>query len=145
MKIVLQRVKHCSVTVSGSVCGAIEQGFLILLGVEPNDTPEHADFLAKKCAHLRIFHDTENKMNLSIIDIQGQALVVSQFTLLGDCSRGRRPDFTNAAEPKKAKELYDYFVVQLKKLIPHVETGVFGAMMDVALVNDGPITLLLDR
>jgi D-tyrosyl-tRNA(Tyr) deacylase len=118
---------------------------LILLGVEPNDTPAHAEFLAEKCANLRIYSDELDKMNLSLIDIHGEALVVSQFTLLGDCSKGRRPNFMNAADPVKGKELYDYFIVQLRKFVPKVETGIFGAMMDVSLVNDGPVTLILER
>jgi D-aminoacyl-tRNA deacylase len=145
MKIVLQRVKHCTVTVDEKVVGKIGRGLLILLGVAPNDTPAQADFLAEKCAFLRIFPDESGKMDRSVVDVAGEALVVSQFTLFGDCSKGRRPSFADAAGPEKGKELYDYFVNKLKTYISNVETGMFGAMMDVELVNDGPVTLILEK
>ncbi len=145
MKIVLQRVKHCSVTVDEKIVGRIGKGLLILLGIAPDDTASQADFLAEKCAFLRIFPDETGKMNRSVADVQGEVLVVSQFTLFGDCSKGRRPNFTGAAGPDKGRELYDYFVGRLKTHIRKVETGIFGAMMDVELVNDGPVTLILEK
>jgi D-tyrosyl-tRNA(Tyr) deacylase len=145
MKVVLQRVKQCAVTIDGTVVGRIGPGILILLGIDLNDAPEQADYLAEKCAFLRIFSDDEGKMNRCVIDTGGEALVVSQFTLLGDCSRGRRPSFTQAAGPEKGKELYDYFVSAMRRHVSRVETGVFGAMMDVELVNDGPVTLILEK
>jgi D-aminoacyl-tRNA deacylase len=145
MKIVLQRVRQCTVTVGGETAGRIGMGILILLGVDKNDTSAHADFLAEKCAHLRIFSDETGKMNLSAVDVRGEALVVSQFTLFGDCNKGRRPSFTQAADSEKGKALYEYFVNKLKTFIPKVETGIFGAMMDVELVNDGPVTLIVEK
>jgi D-tyrosyl-tRNA(Tyr) deacylase len=145
MKIVLQRVKQCTVTVNGKAVGRIGKGLLLLLGVDQNDMPGQANFLAEKCAHVRIFSDESGKMNLSAVDVGGEALVVSQFTLFGDCDKGRRPSFTRAAGPDKGKMLYDYFVERLRTYIPKVETGIFGAMMDVELVNDGPVTLILEK
>jgi len=145
MKIVLQRVKKASVTVDGTVVGSIGAGVLIFLGVDKNDTPELADFLAEKCAELRMFADEEHAMNRSLSETLGAALVVSQFTLLADCSRGRRPSFSQAAESGKGKGLYEYFVNKMRRLVPNVQTGIFGAMMDVELVNDGPVTLLLEK
>jgi D-aminoacyl-tRNA deacylase len=145
MKIVLQRVKYCRVSINGHVAGAIEKGLLILLGVDKKDTPAQADFLAEKCAALRIFGDDQGKMNVSLVEAGGEALVVSQFTLLGDCTKGRRPNFTEAAPPEMGKELYERFVKKLKALVPRVETGIFGAMMDVELLNDGPVTLVLEK
>jgi D-tyrosyl-tRNA(Tyr) deacylase len=145
MRIVLQRVKRCSVTVDGKECGGIGAGMLILLGVDINDTHREADFLADKCANLRIFSDESGKMNLSAVDTGGAALVVSQFTLFGDCDKGRRPNFCRAAGAEKGKEVYDYFVKRLRAVIAKVETGVFGAMMEVELVNDGPVTLILEK
>jgi D-tyrosyl-tRNA(Tyr) deacylase len=145
MKIVLQRVKRCSVTVDNVTTGVIGRGILILLGVDRNDSEEQADFLAEKCASLRIFQDDTGKMNRSLIEMNGEAMVVSQFTLFGDCSKGRRPSFTQAADPVKGKELYCYFVGALRRRVANVETGIFGAMMDVELVNDGPVTLILEK
>ena len=144
MRIVLQRVKHAQVTVNGAITGSINSGILILLAVHKDDTAAQADHLAEKCANLRIFSDHEGKMNRSLADTGGGALVVSQFTLYGDCNKGRRPSFTGAADPAKGNELYEYFVGKLKALCPDVKTGVFGAMMDVELVNDGPVTFVLD-
>ena len=144
MRIVLQRVKHAQVSVNGSVTGRIDDGMLILIGIHKDDTSAQADLLADKCANLRIFADDEGKMNRSLTDANGQALVVSQFTLYGDCRKGRRPSFTDAADPAKGNELYTYFVDKMKTLCPVVATGVFGAMMDVDLVNDGPVTFVLD-
>ena len=145
MKLVLQRVKKASVTVDGSITGNIGQGLLILVGVHHEDTTESADFLVKKCSELRIFSDQNDKMNLSVKDIDGEALVVSQFTLLADCSKGRRPNFTSAANPEKGNQLYTYFVNRLREQIRKVETGIFGANMQVELTNDGPVTLILEK
>jgi D-tyrosyl-tRNA(Tyr) deacylase len=145
MKIVLQRVKHCRVSINGHDTGSIGKGVLILLGIDKKDTAKEADFLCEKCAAVRIFPDEQDKMNLSLGDVKGEALVVSQFTLFGDCSKGRRPNFAQAALPDKGKELYEYFVNKLKTLVPNVATGIFGAMMDVELVNDGPVTLVLEK
>ncbi|MFW6254848.1 MAG: D-aminoacyl-tRNA deacylase [Chitinivibrionales bacterium] len=145
MRIVLQRVKKASVTIDGSMVSRIGPGILILLGVHRDDSAEHADFLAAKCADVRIFNDEEGKMNRSLKDVGGAALVVSQFTLYGDCSKGRRPSFIEAAGPEKGDELYRYFVEQLKKQISIVETGQFGAAMEVTLINDGPVTLVLEK
>ena len=145
MRIVLQRVKQASVKIQGKVVGSIGQGILLLIGVHKDDAPDKAQFLAAKCADLRIFSDAQDKMNLSLKDIKGGALAVSQFTLFGDCNKGRRPSFIEAAEPNKGKFLYDYFVSELQKHIPDVKTGIFGAMMDVELINDGPVTLILEK
>lgn len=145
MKIVLQRVKKASVTVDGRTAGSIAAGMLILLGVDVDDTEDEADFLADKCAGLRIFSDTDGKMNRSLVDVGGEALVVSQFTLLGNCSKGRRPSFANAAPPEKGDALYRYFVERLKTMVSVVRTGIFGAMMDVDLTNDGPVTFILEK
>jgi D-aminoacyl-tRNA deacylase len=144
MRIVLQRVKRASVSVNGTLTGSIGNGLLILLAIHKNDTTARADFLVDKCANLRIFADDTGKMNRSLIDIGGGALVVSQFTLYGDCTKGRRPSFTDAAGAEKGNELYEYFVRRTKDRIRNVETGVFGATMDVELVNDGPVTFVLD-
>lgn len=145
MKLVLQRVKKASVSVDGSITGNIGPGLLIFLGVHEQDTTETADFLVKKCSELRIFSDQNDKMNLSVKDIDGEALVVSQFTLLADCNKGRRPNFTSAANPEKGNQLYTYFVNRLREQIRKVETGVFGANMQVELINDGPVTLILEK
>ena len=145
MKIVLQRVSSASVTVDGKCTGSIERGILLLVGVEPADETAQADFLADKCIHLRIFPDDNGKMNRSLLDIQGAALVVSQFTLLGDCTKGRRPSFIGAAAPDKGRTLYNHFTEKLREQLTTVQTGVFGAHMEVSLVNDGPVTLLLER
>ena len=145
MRIVLQRVSRASVRINGSLAGSINRGILLLVGVHRDDTADSAGFLAAKCADVRIFPDAEGKMNLSLKEVQGGALVVSQFTLFGDCSKGRRPSFIDAAPPEKGKALYEQFVAELKKHIPKVETGIFGAMMEVELVNDGPVTLILER
>lgn len=145
MKIVLQRVSKAEVRVEGKKVASIKKGVLILVGVDLNDTEENANYLAEKCANLRIFSDGQDKMNLSLLDINGEALVVSQFTLLGDCSKGRRPSFISAAPPEKGRKLYEYFVNKLKTLINKVETGIFGAMMEVELINDGPVTFILKK
>ena len=141
---VVQRVTRASVRVGSETVGAIDAGLLVLLGVALGDTEADSEWLANKCAELRIFRDDADKMNLSVIDIGGSVLVVSQFTLLGDCSRGRRPSFTNAAPPAEADQLYRNFVDRLGARGLEVATGVFQAMMEVELVNDGPVTMLLD-
>ncbi|MFP4013028.1 MAG: D-aminoacyl-tRNA deacylase [Chitinispirillaceae bacterium] len=145
MRIVAQRVSSSKVTVDGSTVGSIERGLLLLIGVHKDDTAEAADFLVNKCAELRIFPDEAGKMNRSLKDIDGEALVVSQFTLLGDCAKGRRPSFIEAAPPEKGNDLYEYFVGQLRKQIRKVETGTFGAHMKVELTNDGPVTFILEK
>ncbi len=146
MVALVQRVSEASVEVDGQITGAIGPGLLILLGVHRNDTEAEAEWLARKCANLRIFPDAEGKMNRSLRDMGGEALVVSQFTLYGDASRGHRPSFTASAPPEKAEPLYLYFVDRLSKELGRpVPTGVFGAMMRVRLVNDGPVTLWVER
>lgn len=144
MKAVLQRVKRASVTVEGQVIGRIGQGILVLLGVEQGDTEQDARQLAAKTVDLRIFDDADGKMNLSLAEIGGSLLVVSQFTLLGDCHKGRRPSFLQAAPPELAEKLYDTFIATAGIRGIPIATGRFRAMMDVELVNDGPVTLLLD-
>lgn len=141
---VLQRVKHASVTVEGNICGSIEKGILVLLGVENDDTEKEASFLADKIHGFRMFSDSNGKMNLSIADVGGAFLVVSQFTLCADWRQGRRPGFTKAAPPSEGERLYTFFVDQLKRKNIQTETGIFGAMMDVSLVNDGPVTFVFD-
>lgn len=145
MKAVIQRVTAASVTVNNRVVGQIEQGVLILLGVEKGDTEASADWLAEKIVSLRIFEDEAGKMNRSLLDISGAALVVSQFTLAGNCNKGRRPSFDTAAPAEEGKRLYDYFVVALEQQNLPVQTGIFQADMQVALVNDGPVTFILER
>lgn len=144
MRAVLQRVSHASVTVDGKITGQIERGLLVLLGVGQNDAESDADYLAEKIAGLRIFEDENEKMNLSVQDIGGAVLAVSQFTLYGDARKGRRPSFDAAARPERAKELYEHFVGQVRAKGLRCETGVFQAMMKVELVNEGPVTILLD-
>ncbi len=145
MKVLLQRVSQASVQVEGSEVSSILKGFLLLIGIEKNDTEEMADYLAKKIAHLRIFEDENGKMNLSILDVGGQILAVSQFTLAGDTSRGNRPGFETAAKPQEAKPLYEYFVQALKIYNIDVRCGIFQADMQVSLINDGPVTFMLER
>lgn len=144
MRAVVQRVSRASVTVDGELTGSIGDGILLLLGVSSKDTEADAVYLVDKVLNLRIFDDEEGKMNLSLRDIGGGLLVVSQFTLYGDSRRGRRPSYIDAARPDEANRLYEYFVSEAKKHIENVATGRFQAMMDVELVNDGPVTLLLD-
>lgn len=145
MKFVIQRVKNASVTVDGRIVGQIEKGFLVLIGAGKEDTRAQADSLVKKMTGLRIFEDENGKTNLSLADVNGSLLLVSQFTLYADCKKGNRPSFTEAGEPKMAEELYQYIIAECRKRIPNVQTGVFGAHMDVALVNDGPFTILLEN
>ena len=140
MRAVVQRVKKASVEVDGKVVGQINQGLLVLFGVHKDDTPEQTTWLAKKITDLRIFSDAQGKMNLSLLDIQGEILIVSQFTLYGNCHEGRRPSYSDAAPPDKAKAIYEKFVSEFK----NAQTGIFGAYMDVALINDGPVTLIID-
>ncbi len=145
MKAVIQRVTECTVTVDGQIVGQIGQGFLILLGVEAGDTEKEAQKLAVKAAGLRIFTDENDKMNLSLTDIGGAVLVVSNFTLCANCRKGRRPNFEAAARPETAEPLYEYFCRCMKEQgIAQVEKGVFGGDMKVSLLNDGPVTILLD-
>ena len=144
MRAVVQRVKESSVKVDRQTIGRIGKGLLVLLGVAEEDTPSDAGYLANKIVNLRIFEDDGAKMNRSLLSIGGEMLVVSQFTLLGDCRKGRRPSFTAAAGPQKASELYDNFVQQVRRLGISVETGRFQTTMEVALVNDGPVTLVLE-
>ncbi len=144
MKGLIQRVKRASVTIDGKVYSKINQGILILLGVEKGDNEQNADKLADKLCKLRIFEDEDGKMNKSILDVNGEILIVSQFTLAGDCKKGTRPSFDKAELPQRANELYEYFVDLIKRKNIPVGTGVFGAMMDVELVNDGPVTFMLE-
>ena len=144
MRAVVQLVKESSVTVAGEETGAIKKGVLIFLGVTRDDSEKDASYLAEKIINLRIFPDHEEKMNLSLLDIKGEALVVSQFTLYGDCRKGRRPSYSKAAGPEKADQLYNFFIKQVESLGVQVGTGIFQAMMEVHIVNDGPVTLLLD-
>lgn len=144
MRAVVQRVARARVRVRDRTVGEIGQGLLVLLGVGRGDTEADAAYLAEKIVHLRIFEDAEGKMNRSLLDIGGEMLVVSQFTLYGDCRRGRRPSYSEAAPPEHARALYEYFVERARQYGPRVETGIFQEMMDVELVNVGPVTVLLD-
>lgn len=144
MKAVVQRVKKASVSVHEKEIGRIGQGLVVLIGVRTNDTKKDADFLVDKIANLRIFDDKEGKLNLSCLDVKGELLVVSQFTLYGDCRKGRRPSYTDAASPEKAEFLYKYFVEKLRSYGIKVETGKFKAEMIVSLDNDGPVTLIVE-
>lgn len=145
MKIVLQRVKKACVIVDGKCVGEIGKGLLLLLGVHTDDTVREAEYLVDKCVNLRIFSDADDKMNLSLADSDAEVLVVSQFTLYGNCSKGRRPSFVEAAPPLKGNELYTCFVEMMKTKCRYVATGIFGAMMEVELINDGPVTLVLEK
>lgn len=146
MKLVVQRVKNAKVEVENRTIGEIGRGFLVLIGIAPEDNKETADYLVKKLINLRVFEDENEKMNLSIKDIDGELLIVSQFTLYADCSHGNRPSFVNAAKPKYANELYEYFVQECKKYnIKKINTGKFGADMQVFLQNDGPVTIILEK
>ena len=144
MRAVLQRVSQASVTVDEKIVGEIGAGLLVLLGVEPDDGDEQIRWMADKSVDLRIFEDDEGKMNRSLVETGGAMLVVSQFTLLGDCRKGRRPSFVCAAPPEHAEQLYDEFVAHVRQRNIEVATGIFRAHMDVALVNDGPVTMLLN-
>lgn len=144
MRIVVQRSKDARVIVEEKIVGEIKRGFVLLVGVTHDDKLSDASFLAEKIANLRVFEDRDGKMNLSLLDVAGEILSVSQFTLYGDCRKGRRPNFMEAARPDHATEIYDAFNQLLREKGLNVETGVFGAMMDVQLTNDGPVTLILD-
>jgi D-tyrosyl-tRNA(Tyr) deacylase len=144
MILVIQRVKEANVTVDGEIIGSIGKGLLILLGVEKDDGKPEAEYCARKTVELRIFPDSEQKMNLSLAEVEGEALVVSQFTLAGKVEKGRRPSFDNAMSGSEAEELYEYFVKGLRKLGIRTSTGKFAAMMDVRLVNDGPVTFIVE-
>ena len=144
MKFVIQRVKHASVTVEGKVTGAIEKGFLVFIGIADGDTREIADKMVKKMLGLRIFPDEQDKINLSLTDVGGQLLLVSQFTLYADCKKGNRPSFVRAGKPDFANEMYEYIIGQCREAGYKVECGVFGGDMMVELLNDGPFTILLD-
>ncbi|AGT32913.1 D-tyrosyl-tRNA(Tyr) deacylase [Geobacillus genomosp. 3] len=144
MRAVIQRAKQAGVTVDGEVVGAIDFGLVVLLGITHGDTEADAAYLAEKIAHLRIFEDEDGKMNRSLLEVGGAVLSVSQFTLYGDCRKGRRPNFMAAAKPDRALPLYEAFNAFLREKGIHVETGVFGAMMNVTLTNDGPVTLIID-
>ena len=144
MKVIVQRVKHASVTIDDKVNGKINNGFLVLLGISSTDNKQDVDYLVKKVTNLRIFSDENGKMNLSLKDINGELLIVSQFTLYGNCKDGNRPSFIEAARPQVAIPLYEYFISECKKQISIVETGIFGADMKVELLNDGPVTILID-
>ena len=144
VRAVVQRVSEASVSVDGRETGRIGEGLAVLLGVSRTDTEKDADLLAEKVLHLRVFPDQNDQMNRSVVDVGGGLLVVSQFTLLGDVRRGRRPSYTEAAPPEEANRLYEYFVERLRPSGLPVATGVFRAMMDVSLVNQGPVTILLD-
>ncbi|MBE7032455.1 MAG: D-tyrosyl-tRNA(Tyr) deacylase [Ruminococcaceae bacterium] len=144
MKIVIQRVLEASVEVDGAVCGQIGKGYLLLLGVSNEDTKEIADKMIEKVARLRIFEDSNEKINLSIGQVEGEVLVVSQFTLYADCRKGNRPSFVNAGNPAMAEELYEYVLKRCEELFRRTQHGIFGADMKVSLVNDGPFTVVLD-
>ena len=144
MRAVVQRVDRASVSVDGRGVSSIGKGILVFLGIEKDDCCKDADYLLEKVKNLRIFEDSEAKMNLSLLDITGEMLVISQFTLLGDCRKGRRPSFINAEEPIKAKSLYEYFINQGRDTMERVLGGEFQAMMKIELVNDGPVTMILD-
>jgi D-tyrosyl-tRNA(Tyr) deacylase len=144
MKFVIQRVKQASVKVEGSVIGEIEKGYLVLIGVSDKDTEAVADKMIKKMIGLRIFEDAEGKTNLSLADVGGSLLLVSQFTLYANCKKGNRPSFIEAGAPDKANQLYEYIIEESKKSVSVVQTGRFGAEMEVSLINDGPFTIVLD-
>lgn len=145
MKLIVQRVSHANVVVDNEVVGKIGKGFLVLCGMTHTDTKENADFLAKKLCNLRVFEDENEKMNLSIKDINGELLIISQFTLYADCTGGNRPSFVNAAKPDYANELYEYFLKKCEEYDVKVEHGIFGAHMEVSLLNDGPVTIELEK
>jgi D-tyrosyl-tRNA(Tyr) deacylase len=144
MRCVVQRVDRARVIVDGQITSSIGKGILVFLGIEKGDSYRDADFLLEKIIHLRIFEDSQGKMNLSLLETSGDILIVSQFTLLADCRKGRRPSFISAEEPEEAKRLYEYFISMAGGKIDHVGTGEFQAMMKIESVNDGPVTMLLD-
>lgn len=145
MKLVVQRVKKAEVKVDGNIIGKIDKGFLVLIGIKVGDTKEQADYLVKKLCNLRVFSDENDKMNLSIKDVKGKLLIVSQFTLYGDCSQRNRPSFIEAARPEEANPLYEYFCNQCELNNIEVQKGIFGADMKVELINDGPVTIIIEK
>ncbi len=145
MKLVIQRVANAQVEVDKKIVGKINKGYLVLFGVKEGDTIDQADALAEKLCKLRIFEDENEKMNLSINDVEGELLIVSQFTLYANCEKGNRPSFVEAMEPKKANEMYEYFIERCKEKVKKVERGIFGADMKVTLLNDGPVTIILEK
>lgn len=144
MRVVIQRVKEAKVTVDNIVTGAIGKGLLVLFGVHQEDKPEQTVWMVNKIINLRIFQDEQDKMNLSVLDVKGQILVVSQFTLYGNCTNGRRPDFIQSAPPPVAIPIYEKFLQEIKKEMGDVQAGIFGAKMEVSLINDGPVTFIID-
>ena len=144
MKFIIQRVKNASVTVDNKTVGSIKKGFLVLIGITHTDTKEIADILINKLIKLRVFEDENEKMNLALSDVNGELLLISQFTLYADCRKGNRPAFIDAAKPDYANELYEYIIEECKKQEINVQTGIFGADMKVNLLNDGPVTIILD-
>lgn len=144
MKLVVQRVKEANVKVDNKIVGKINKGYVVFIGIKEGDTQKEADFLVKKLQNLRVFEDENEKMNLSIQDVKGEILLISQFTLYGDTTHGNRPSFIEAEKPEKANELYEYFCNECSKTI-HVEKGVFKAHMDVSLINDGPCTIIIEK
>jgi len=145
MKFLVQKVKHASVSVDGINVGTIDKGILLMVGIKYNDTKEITDYMIKKLINLRIFEDENNKLNLSLQDVNGEILVISQFTLYADCNSGNRPSCSDAAKSDKANELYNYIINELKEKIKKVETGKFGEHMEVELLNDGPVTIMLEK
>ena len=146
MKLVIQRVANAKVDIEGQTVGKIGKGFLVLLGIKVGDTKEQADYLVRKLINLRVFTDSNNKMNLALKEVDGELLIISQFTLYGECLKsGNRPSFTDAARPEEAIPLYEYFIAECKKQIKVVETGEFGADMKVNLLNDGPVTIIIEK
>ena len=145
MKVLIQRVKQASVKVDEKQISKIDQGFLVFVGITHTDTQKEADYLAKKVTNLRVFEDQNEKMNLSLKDVNGKLLIVSQFTLYGNCENGNRPSFTDAAKPDYAKDLYDYFCNKCAETGIEVQTGIFGADMKINLINDGPVTLMIEK
>ena len=145
MKLLVQRVSRASIKIDGKGISKIKNGFLVFIGITHSDTEEIADYLVKKLVNLRLFEDENNKLNLSLKDVKGELLLVSQFTLYADCSKGNRPSFIKAAGGDLAKELYDYFVGECKKLLPVVKEGVFGSNMEIELINYGPATVIMEK
>ena len=145
MKFVVQRVSNAQVEVDDKIVGKIEKGFMVLVGVKETDTKKEADYLVKKLINLRVFEDENQKMNLSLKDVNGELLLVSQFTLYGDTNKGNRPSFIEAAKPEKANEIYEYIIEECKKQVSKVQKGIFGANMQVTLKNDGPVTIIMEK
>jgi len=144
MKVVIQRVNNANVIVDNNIVGEIGKGFVVLLGIKNTDTYKDVDYLVNKLVKLRVFTDDKDKMNLSLSDVEGELLIISQFTLYGDCNKGNRPSFVDAAKPDIAISLYEYFIQECKKVIPVVQTGIFGAHMEINLQNDGPVTIIIE-